>query len=407
MTSDEPSISRTRRWIDTSIRFLLGPWQPRLRYAYLIIFVSQLFRLDEKAFAVLPGTDATFDFSTATPWEILALIPASAIRALIPTVIAYLLLKALHAITRRPYLTRTTYLIFILLFATASGSLRYVGLGFTPEDHLPTFIALLLRAVFMALMLFGTLGMLEQGFTRQVLRADVATDIIASQRTAVLAAEENARHSIARLLHDKVQAGIVAASLQLLQVKPQAPPEVADRISDVISDLERIRSRDLRAAARQLSPDIAHMHLTGVLEELANSYSPAMDVLIDVRTDITDWDELAIEAERAKLGCYRIVEQALLNAAVHGKAAHVTVVIERKGSADQAYIEFLITDDGNGLPATITPGTGQAVIDAWVAALNATWAIGPGAFGGTAVSVQVPMGKRSVDRSDQAPATVT
>lgn len=360
-------------------------------YIGVLLFVLQLADTNSTAPLFTSGAFHLALPQEGSPWGTVAQIPISAIRALVATLFGVLLIWILHRISGRRVLTRVTYPIFLVLFSSSIVTLRFAFSGQGFAHHGWSFAALLLRGLILGALLIGVLGMLEQRFTAQARRADAAAALIAVQRSAVLESEERARRSIARLLHDKVQAGIVAASLQLMQVRPQASSEVADRISDVISNLERIRSQDLRAAARQLSPDIAHMHLSGVLEELARSYTPAMDVLIDVRTEIAHWRGLAIDAEQAKLGCYRIVEQALLNSAVHGKAAHVTVVVDHRTSADRQFIEIVITDDGLGLPASITPGTGSAVIDAWVDALNAMWAIGPGAFGGAEVSIHIPV----------------
>jgi glucose-6-phosphate-specific signal transduction histidine kinase len=77
------------------------------------------------------------------------------------------------------------------------------------------------------------------------------------------------------------------------------------------------------------------------------------------------------------LAAYRIVEQAVLNSAVHGQAAHVTVQIR----VDTQHMSTEVVDDGSAIPSNFVPGTGHFVTDSWVSSLGGIWNREPGEHG--------------------------
>ena len=114
------------------------------------------------------------------------------------------------------------------------------------------------------------------------------------------------------------------------------------------------------------------------LDDLATSYegSIAVDIQVAEGLDVGD---------RAP-AVYRIVEQALLNAAMHGRAAHVTVGVEQQ--ADR--LAITVDDDGVGPPTDRMPGTGTAIIDAWVGTFDGAWSLAPLPAGGARLTASVP-----------------
>jgi len=68
------------------------------------------------------------------------------------------------------------------------------------------------------------------------------------------------------------------------------------------------------------------------------------------------------------LGTYRIIEQGLLNAFVHGPAKNVFVSVSTDSVGKT---QVLISDDGPGSDLDfVDSGVGTAVIDSWVGILN-------------------------------------
>lgn len=379
---------KTSSFVRYATHFVLGPWQPQWWFMFAVFTVVQLFRLDADSLTLgLWASSGKFDLRTATGSQIALSFPYGVARAAIAVGIVWVFFRMIRFVTRRKELTRASYLVFLMVLAIFVTVSRVGSTGTSLTDDPGVVVGFFIRSLFLLVVLFGAMGMLEQNYAEQARRADENAAVVRAQRASVIQAEERAMQSIARVLHDRVQAGIVAVSLRLAQLKARTDQDVADEIAASVADLERIRSQDLRVAWQQLSPDLQHAGLGGALEDLGRRYAPAMDVLVRDATDRADWSIPGVEAERALLGAYRIVEQAVLNAAVHGRATHVTVIVERRSDD----IAITVTDDGVGIPDEVTPGTGQAVIDSWTGILRGEWVREAGPHGGAQIRVRIPI----------------
>lgn len=72
------------------------------------------------------------------------------------------------------------------------------------------------------------------------------------------------------------------------------------------------------------------------------------------------------------LGCYRIVEQGLLNSVIHGQSTQIDINVSIAGSE----IVMIMNDNGAGL-TTQSPvsGTGMALLDAWTSRFDGAWSL--------------------------------
>lgn len=204
------------------------------------------------------------------------------------------------------------------------------------------------------------------------------------QQELLLSADERIRGQISSLLHDRVQAGLVAACLELREASADSSPEGAMSISRVIDRLESMRTVDVRPAARALSPDLTDSDLQLALEELAAQYSPGMSVGIRINPQLVRIDTRP--DPEILLACYRVVEQALLNSAVHGRAQHCTVVIECTPHA----IDVTVDDDGTGMKPNPVSGVGTALTTTRMRMLHGTWSRENRSAGGVRVSAHIP-----------------
>lgn len=214
------------------------------------------------------------------------------------------------------------------------------------------------------------------GTRRLQQQVDLTTEALAQTREQqewMLAADERVRRQVADALHDRVQAGIIAACLQL-QGLPTSDPEAQRRVIQRLEDLRRL---DVRGLARALSPAIAEVGLASALEDLASQYEPGL-----VATVAVDEAVECIPGEaglQVRLGCYRIAEQALLNAAVHARAETCSVDVRVEGSE----VVLRVADRGMGLGhQPHRPGLGSAVMTTWARALEGRWDWEPNASGG-------------------------
>ena len=353
-----------------TVQVIFGPWPIRPVLVAFICFV--IFQ-----YAAGVGAVAQNDVVEAG----LSAIPVNALRALIIAVVLTLLRSAHQRYTGGQPLGRLGYIVIMVLTSISVGTTRFLFDREVAEVSPSLYVAFVLRAFIALTIVNSSLGVTDARLRSQMRQTDTALELVQSQRSAVLEAEERARQSVATLLHDRVQAGLVAAMLQLRQLTKSLDDEDSAKIQSVIADIEAIRTRDVRAASRQLSPDLRNLTLNQALKVLASTYSSAMKVSIDVNeSDLDFMDSAAVDGQQKplRLGLYRIVEQALLNAAAHGRAGSVSVVGRRLGR------EFVltVTDDGVGLAKDpVIPGSGSVIIDAWAAALGGTWVLEAGQQG--------------------------
>lgn len=373
MSSDSATHARIRKLGSEVTQVIFGPWPIRPVLIGFIAFV---------VFQYASGVEAVAQNQVFV--GALGGLPVNIARAVTVGLMFAILLRAYRKLTGRPELTRTGYLTILFIAGVSAGLTRYATLLDTGDRDPGQLIFGILRGVVTLMILTSALGVADSRLLKQIRETDAALEFVRTQRSSVLEAEENARQSIASILHDRVQAGLVAATLQLKQLANSLSGEESARLESVVADLEAIRTQDVRSASRQLSPDLRNVTLTQALKVLASNYEPAM------QTDI-DAGAVEVEAHHRPLGdpltlaAYRIAEQALLNAAVHGGATQVSVTAHEDGDE----LVMMIQDNGRGLgQEPVTPGAGFAIIDAWTAAINGTWIV-EDSPSGTAVIVRL------------------
>lgn len=271
-----------------------------------------------------------------------------------------------------------SYIVFILIMAT---TVPFVRLYYPSAPNLPSGNLGLFPPFFRAVVAMFLINMLLSLATRRV-QAQVdatreALEIAREQQLQILTADEDARRQISSLLHDRVQAELIAVCLEMRGVAQGLPPSEQAAINPLIQRLETLRSLDLRNAARSLSPDLDAVDLQTAIEDLAMPFEASL--LVDVEVDA------AIDRHRHELGrslmlaCYRIVEQGLLNVAAHARASRVDVKLVCAGDV----VRVSVADDGIGLRPNASRGLGSVVITTWVRAMEGTWSYREREGGGT------------------------
>lgn len=336
----------------------LGPWPLRPVPVGLLIALFAL---------------ATTSFSLSAQTAPRLIVTGLAIGALAGALMWAAQRIAPGAVTRRP-----GFFLVVALTALAANAVRFftgTNIDFPNLTGVTNFVSTWARSVVFIIVILAILGAAQRRLQAQVNRADEAVAALKLQAVALLANDEEVRRQVALVLHDRVQAGLIAACLRLRRTMDAVRPDPHE-IEQVIGQLEQLRTLDVRRGVYALSPNLREVDLVTALEELADTYRPAMDVTVTQTTDVPD---------DMRLGVYRIVEQCLLNAAMHGSAHRCQVDIRAAGGG----FVISVTDDGSGLPRDVAPGFGSTLIDTWCRVLDATWARVP-AQAGTAVSVAIP-----------------
>ena len=199
-----------------------------------------------------------------------------------------------------------------------------------------------------------------------------ALQTVMAQRRLLLESEERVRGQVASFLHDRVQTDLVSIALRIRATIGQSPDIMTSELTAVISELERVRSQEVRRASRRLSPNLSTISLDAALRDLAESYRHAMNVSIQANHAALDAISFGHDNSRAT-ALYRICEQGLLNAAIHGHATDCSIQVTL---TPRDHIVLQLTDNGIGTQGqTLKPGMGMTVIAAWVEALDGQWSL--------------------------------
>lgn len=226
-----------------------------------------------------------------------------------------------------------------------------------------------LRNIFFVLVVLATLGISERRLRTEIAQKERSLALVEDQRALIIEADEIARRSVADFLHDRVQASMVVLSMQLNRLANESAGDVGGQLRSITEELERLRKFELRSASQRLSPDLRIIGLRGALDDLQQFYAAALTLQYNVDDAFT---RMATDHADRNLGAYRIIEQAVLNAAAHGQAT--TCFIDVSSTPDAGW-SISVQNDGNRLTEQPQPGAGTAIIDAWVHSLGGEWQI--------------------------------
>ncbi len=157
-------------------------------------------------------------------------------------------------------------------------------------------------------------------------------------------AQEAARASIARDLHDDVCQQLAFVSIGVSTLK-QSSANIQDAQSQqAFSDLEN-RTQGMFDGIRRLSHDLhpASLRLLGLapaLKAYCNQVAKRHDVRVTFKTEGT----LARLHPDVSVCLFRIAQEALRNGVVHGSARQFTVILSRSGDD----VDLTVIDDGRG-----------------------------------------------------------
>lgn len=199
------------------------------------------------------------------------------------------------------------------------------------------------------------------------LRTQEALALAREQQRQLLDADERVRGQVSAFLHDRVQGGLIAACLELSDAARAADSATQVSIDGVVQRLEDLRALDVRSAARALSPDLANTDFRSALEDLSRQYAPAMLITLEIDPRLAS--RITPEADSSLLGSFRIIEQAVLNAVVHGRARNCLVRVDLVADS----LAISVSDDGVGIKAGGTPGLGSALTTTWTTLFGGSW----------------------------------
>jgi signal transduction histidine kinase len=206
-------------------------------------------------------------------------------------------------------------------------------------------------------------------------------------------AQEDERGRLARDLHDGVGQTLTAVVLTLdaaadsLRQRPGRPSAAVLSAESAVRrarDLSVAALDETRDVAAQLRPPRIHeIGLGAAIGDLAEGAGRA----VEVRFRPSILPPNLIEPQR-QIDAYRVIQEAVGNAARHGNAAHVWIDAE----VTEGQVKFTVSDDGDGFDQATTPvGMGLAGMSERAAILLGQLAVRSEAGLGTTVELVMPV----------------
>lgn len=199
-------------------------------------------------------------------------------------------------------------------------------------------------------------------------------------------AQEEERRSISRELHDEVGQSLGALLVEVGQLSKLVAPD--DRVAQV--QIEHIKSvaetavKSIRDIALLLRPPMLDdLGLIPALEWQAREISRRSDMEVEVHSQNVSEDL----GDETKVTVYRLVQEALNNAAAHASARNAKVTVAQV--SDKITIE--ITDDGHGFDAKRQRGMGILGMEERVRRLGGTFTIESVPGKGATVKAELPL----------------
>jgi signal transduction histidine kinase len=227
----------------------------------------------------------------------------------------------------------------------------------------------------------------------ETLRAQESTLRTAYERIRQMAgrvinAQESARASIARDLHDDVCQQLVCVSMSVNRLKTSAGRIQDAETQAALAKLEH-QANNMFDGIRRLSHELhpSSLPLLGLGTTL-KAYCSEVEKLHNVQVSFTSEGELRQLPSDVAVCLFRIAQEALRNAFGHGRAQRSTVSLVASG----AQVELTVTDDGIGFDLDAVrrsgSGLGLVIIEERAHAVGADVHISTGAGKGTVIRVR-------------------
>lgn len=198
--------------------------------------------------------------------------------------------------------------------------------------------------------------------------------------------QEEERRSIARELHDEVGQTLEALLVgmgglsRLVSAEDSATRDQIDRVKSLAED----SIKTVRDIALLLRPSMLDdLGLIPALEWQAREVSRRGEMEADVHAEMSSEDL----PDEIKICVYRLVQEALNNAATHASAKNARVVVMR--SADKLSVK--VTDNGRGFDSQRVRGMGLLGMEERVKRLGGILKVQSQAGQGTSVSAELPL----------------
>jgi two-component system sensor histidine kinase UhpB len=191
------------------------------------------------------------------------------------------------------------------------------------------------------------------------------------------------RASIARELHDGPIRELTGCVLRLEAYRSVSENPQMQLAISAVEEHARAALMSLRRVIRDLRDEAPEEDLRAAIESMIERSRSSS------RTEFTlvtspDWPELM--PGHVALNLLRVVQEAVNNALRHGDASHILLEL----ATDDNHIAVTVSDDGKGIPAGTSPGTGIVGMRERAALLGGRLVV-RGRQPGTEVRIEAPL----------------
>jgi len=205
------------------------------------------------------------------------------------------------------------------------------------------------------------IGDLADAFNQMVSDLEASRQAVAEKEAArsrllaqLIHAQEEERRRIARELHDSVGQSLTSLMVELKLLNHENSP---DHLAGHTAKMRRVAGETLeevRLLSRQLHPSVLDdLGLAAALERFTTDFAEHYpDLTVDLHTNLPVRLPPPVETT-----LYRIVQEAMTNAARHSGGRTVSVLLTQRTGQVQAIIE----DDGHGFNPDVARRAGSSV----------------------------------------------
>ena len=225
-------------------------------------------------------------------------------------------------------------------------------------------------------------------------------DVIHQLAGKLIAAQEEERQRIARDLHDDF-----AQRLALLCVKMDSLSHHLPRGGDAAKQFREMRkeTEDAAQSIREISHDLHHSTLVLGLPRAAASYCREFSQRRRIKTNFIHQGPMRDLSDPIPLVLFRVLQEALNNAAKHSRAPEVEVFLREEGEE----LKLLVKDRGNGFdPVQASDGLGLISMRERLRLVGGTIRISSALGIGTEVEAVVPLGPTQQARTSNSERNV-
>lgn len=186
------------------------------------------------------------------------------------------------------------------------------------------------------------------------LEVETRTRELTELATHMQTVREDERSHLARELHDELGGLLTAAKLDVARVRNRLGdpgPEVADRMAHLVKSLDAGIALKRRIIEDLRPSSLSNLGLNPALQILCAEFSRRSEIEV-----VAHLDEVQLSPNRA-LSVYRLVQEALTNAAKYAQATRIDVSLQAVDG--QAVVR--VADDGQGFDVTSLRSNGHGL----------------------------------------------